>query len=78
MTTHTTGQHHYRSNRLEANKLVIYKSGREAELGTAKNNPVSKLYKARTELGFSGLQAQHSNYSVTLCPLLKFSIKQIA
>ena len=77
MTTHTTGEHDYRSNWLEANKLAIYKSSREAELGTPKNNPVSKLYKARIELGFSGLQAQHSNYSVTLRPLLKFSIKQI-
>ena len=45
MTTHTTGYHDYRSNWLEANKLAIYKSGREAELGTPKNNPVSKLYK---------------------------------
>ena len=43
--THTTGYHDYPSNWLEANNLAIYKSGREAELGTAKNNPVSKLYK---------------------------------
>ena len=43
--TNTTGYHDYPSNWLEANNLAIYKSDREAELGTAKNNPVSKLYK---------------------------------
>ena len=37
MTTHATGEHDDRSNWLEASKLAIYKSGREAELGTPKN-----------------------------------------
>ena len=47
MTTHTTGEHDDRSNWLEANKLAIYKSSREAELGTPKNKSSKQVIQGR-------------------------------